>query len=64
VNIALAFTGIFRGALDNRVTKITDDHKLAAAEAIAALVPNPSADNIIPSVLNDQLVPAISKVIV
>lgn len=64
VNNALAFPGIFRGALDHKVTKITDDHKLKAAEAIAGLVDNPSADQIIPSPLDDRLVPAIAKVIV
>ena len=63
VNNALAFPGIFRGALDNRVTRITDDHKIAAAEAIAALVENPTPEQIIPSVLDDRLVAAISKVI-
>lgn len=63
VNNALAFPGIFRGALDNNVAQITDDHKVAAAEAIAALVENPTADEIIPSVMNDQLVPTIAKVI-
>lgn len=63
VNNALAFPGIFRGALDNRVSKITDEHKIAAAEVIAALVDNPTAENIIPSVLDDRLVPAIAKVI-
>lgn len=64
VNNALAFPGIFRGALDNKVSKITDEHKLAAAEVIAELVANPSADEIIPSVLDDRLVPEIAKVIV
>lgn len=64
VNNALAFPGIFRGALDNNVAQITDDHKIAAAQAIAALVENPTADEIIPSVMNDQLVPTIAKVIV
>lgn len=63
VNNALAFPGIFRGALDNRVAKITDQHKIAAAEAIASLVDNPTAENIIPSVLDDRLVPAIAAVI-
>lgn len=63
VNNALAFPGIFRGALDNGVKKITDDHKIAAAEVIASLVQSPSADEIIPSVFNDQLVPEIAKVI-
>lgn len=64
VNNAIAFPGIFRGALDNGVKKITDDHKLAAAEAIASLVENPSAEEIIPSVFDDRLVLAIAKVIV
>jgi malate dehydrogenase (oxaloacetate-decarboxylating) len=64
VNNALAFPGIFRGALDNRVRQITDEHKIAAAETIAALVETPSADEIIPSVFDERLVPAIAKVIV
>ena len=64
VNNALAFPGIFRGALDNNVTKITDQHKLAVAEAIANLVENPGPDVIIPNVLDERLVPTISKVIV
>ena len=64
VNNAIAFPGIFRGALDNGVQKITDQHKVAAAEVIASLVPTPSADEIIPSVFDDRLVPAIAKVIV
>ncbi len=64
VNNALAFPGIFRGALDNRVTKITDDHKIAAAEVIAGLVETVDADHIIPSVLDARLVPEIAKVIV
>jgi malate dehydrogenase (oxaloacetate-decarboxylating) len=64
VNNALAFPGIFRGALNNRVSQITDAHKIAAAEAIAALVENPTAIEIIPSVLDDRLVSVISKVII
>lgn len=63
VNNALAFPGIFRGALDNQVRQITDEHKIAAAEAIARLVEKPSPERIIPSVLDERLVPAIAKVI-
>jgi malate dehydrogenase (oxaloacetate-decarboxylating) len=63
VNNALAFPGIFRGALDNRVNAITEDHKLKAAEAIASLVENPTADEIIPGVGDERLVPAVSAVI-
>lgn len=63
VNNALAFPGIFRGALDNKVHKITAQHKIAAAKAIAELVKKPTAKEIIPSVLDKRLVPAIVKVI-
>ncbi len=63
VNNALAFPGIFRGALDNGVQKITDQHKLAAAEALAALVENPTADQVIPSPFDERVVPAVSAVI-
>ncbi|MCA9338735.1 NADP-dependent malic enzyme [Candidatus Saccharibacteria bacterium] len=64
VNNALAFPGIFRGALDNNVQKITDTHKIAAAEVIANLVKNPDAEEIIPSIMDEELVPAIAKVII
>lgn len=63
VNNSLAFPGIFRGALDNGVQKITDQHKLAAAEALAALVENPTADEVIPSPFDERVVPAVSAVI-
>lgn len=61
VNNAVAFPGIFRGALDNQVSKITDNHKIKAAEVIASLVDNPNAQNIIPSVFDERLVPSIAK---
>ena len=63
VNNSLAFPGIFRGALDNGVQKITDQHKLAAAEALAALVDNPTADEVIPSPFDKRVVPAVANVI-
>lgn len=63
VNNAIAFPGIFRGALDNGVQKITDEHKLAAAEAIAGLLEHPTADEVIPSVFDTRLVPVIANVI-
>ena len=64
VNNAIAFPGIFRGALDNGVQKITDDHKIAAAEVIASLVDEPTPDQIIPSVFDEHLVSSIAAVIV
>lgn len=63
VNNALAFPGIFRGALDNRVNKITDDHKIAAAEVIAGFIDNPTAEEIIPSIFVDGLAQKIAEVI-
>ena len=63
VNNSLAFPGIFRGALDNGVQKITDQHKLAAAEALAALVESPTADEVIPSPFDKRVVPAVANVI-
>lgn len=63
INNALVFPGIFRGALDNKVKKITDQHKLNAAIALASLVDNPSYDQVIPSVFDDRVVKAIASVI-
>ena len=63
INNALAFPGIFRGALDNGMRKITDQHKIAAAEALAALVDSPTADQVIPSPFDERVVPAVAAVI-
>lgn len=62
VNNALVFPGIFRGALDNRIVKITDKHKILVAEAIAGLVTQPSAENIIPSIFDKRIVPSVAAV--
>ena len=62
VNNALAFPGIFRGALDNNVNKITTEYKIKVAEKIASLVENPSEDNIIPSIFQVGLAEEIAKV--
>jgi len=61
VNNALAFPGIFRGALDNGVSQITEAHKMAAAQALADFVEDPSADKVIPSIFEDGLSAAIAK---
>lgn len=63
VNNSLAFPGIFRGALDRGVKKITDQHKLAAAEALAGLVENPTVDKIIPTAFDEGVVEAVANVI-
>ena len=63
VNNALAFPGIFRGALDNQVDKITDKHKIAAAETIASFIQNPTPEEIIPSIFAKGLTRKIAAVI-
>ena len=63
VNNSLAFPGIFRGALDHGVKKITDQHKLAAAEALANLVENPTVDKVVPTAFDGGVVEAVANVI-
>lgn len=63
VNNALAFPGIFRGALDRGVKHITDEMKLAAAKKIAGLIKKPTVDLVIPPVMTPGLVKAVASVI-
>lgn len=63
VNNSLAFPGIFRGALDHGVKKITDQHKLMAAEALANLVENPTVDKVVPTAFDNGVVEAVANVI-
>ena len=63
VNNSLAFPGIFRGALDNKVRGITDDMKLKAAKAIAGLIKKPTARKILPDMFDKRVAPAVAKVI-
>ena len=63
INNSLAFPGVFRGALDNHVTKITDDMKVKAAKAIANLVKKPTANRIIPDMFDKRVPKAVAKVI-
>lgn len=61
INNALVFPGIFRGALDRGVKKITEATKLRAARALAALVKRPTATHIIPDLLDKRVVKAVAK---
>lgn len=63
INNALVFPGVFRGALDGKVRKITDDMKVRAAQAIAALVENPTTEFIVPDILDERVVPAVATAI-
>jgi malate dehydrogenase (oxaloacetate-decarboxylating) len=64
INNSLAFPGVFRGALDVRATDITEGMKLAAAEAIAALVGDDrTADYIMPSQFDERVAPAVAAAV-
>jgi malate dehydrogenase (oxaloacetate-decarboxylating) len=62
INNVLCFPGIFRGALDVRAPAITEEMKMAAARAIALIVPESELreDYIIPSVFNRDVAPAVA----
>ena len=63
INNSLAFPGVFRGALDVRAPRITDGMKISAAEALASLVAEPTAERIIPWSLDPAVVPAVSRAV-
>src|SRR4051795_1518396 len=65
INNVLAFPGIFRGALDVRAPKITEEMKLAAAHGIASVVPDDelSEDYIVPSVFNRDVSQAVAAAV-
>ena len=65
VNNVVAFPGIFKGALEGRATQITEEMKLAAAEAIAGLVPDNeiNEDNILPEAFDPRVAETVSRAI-
>jgi malate dehydrogenase (oxaloacetate-decarboxylating) len=64
INNVLAFPGVFRGALDARASSITDAMKLAAAEAIAAVVADSvTPDAVVPSPLDPRVAPAVAAAV-
>ncbi len=65
INNVLCFPGIFRGALDVRAPAITEEMKMAAARAIAEIVPEEELreDYIIPSVFNRDVAPAVAAAV-
>ncbi len=64
INNSLVFPGVFRGALDHGVKKITDEMKLQAAKNLAALVKKPTAEKIIPTPFEKGVVAAVSRAII
>lgn len=65
VNNVVAFPGIFKGALESRASQITEEMKLAAAAAIAGLVPEDtlSEDNIMPKAFNPQVADVVADAV-
>lgn len=65
VNNVIAFPGIFKGALEGRATQITEEMKLAAALAIASLVPEEelNEDNIIPEAFHPQVAEVVAQAV-
>lgn len=65
INNALAFPGIFRGALDVQANEINEPMKLAAARALAETIPRAalSEDYIIPSIFDKDVVPRVARAV-
>lgn len=65
VNNVVAFPGIFKGTLEGRAAKITEEMKLAAANAIASLVPDEelNEDNIMPEAFNPRVAEVVAEAV-
>ena len=65
INNVLAFPGIFRGALDARASTVNEEMKLAAAQAIAAVIPPEQleSDYVIPSVFDRNVAPMVARAV-
>ncbi len=65
VNNVVAFPGIFKGALEGRATQITEEMKLAAANAIAGLVPDDELNeyNIMPEAFNPKVAELVAEAV-
>ena len=63
VNNSLVFPGVFRGALDCHATKVTTEMKLAAAQALAAMIVEPTAENVLPWSLDPEVARTVAKAV-
>ncbi len=63
INNALVFPGVFRGALDRQLCHITTEHKVAAAHKLAALIKQPTAQEIVPTLQDPRVVKAVASAI-
>lgn len=64
VNNALIFPGIFKGALQVRIRDFTPALKVAVANAVARMIPNPTADNILPSPLDRNVATVVAQAVI
>lgn len=63
INNVLAFPGVFRGLLDARISRVTVEMKVAAAEAIAQYVEHPTAENIVPAPIDRGVAEVVANTI-
>jgi malate dehydrogenase (oxaloacetate-decarboxylating) len=61
INNSLVFPGVFRGALDAKASRITTSMKLAAGQALAALIPEPTPERVIPWSLDRAVPEAVAR---
>lgn len=63
INNVLAYPGIFKGAIEGGITKITDRIKIAAAEGLASVIKKPTEHQIIPDPFNSKVVKVVSEAV-
>ena len=63
INNSLVFPGVFRGALDSHATRVTTVMKLAAAQALANLVKEPTPENVVPWSLDRQVAQTVARAV-
>ena len=63
INNALGFPGLFRGLLDGAIPNVEDSHKIAAAQAIADFVADPTPERIVPSIFEEGLAYAVADAV-
>lgn len=64
INNVLAFPGIFKGAMSARATKITEEMKLAAANALATYIKVPDDTHIIPDILDKKVTETVAEAVI
>ena len=63
INNVLVYPGIFKGAIESRISEITDEMKISAAFALAAVVKRPTREKIIPDLFDRKVVLAVSNAV-